>query len=451
MSSYALATSFAEALLGGAWERRAMISRLAYITNLGDKLEQGKGAWIAKLVALLVAEHAEAPDPETLTEWLYESKPFKRLGDDVRIRRWLKPALAMTESPWPVPALASPKELATWLGVDVHRLEVLADSHGLAREARDPRMHHYRYTWAAKRSGGHRLIEAPKLRLRTVQRYLLDDVVAKIPPHEAAHGFRAGRSVRGFAAPHVGRDVVIRLDLNGFFPSVSAAHVTAIFRTVGYPDEMARLLAALCMHRTPRDVLATAPSRPWSELAKLRGAHLPQGAPTSGALANLAVYQLDLRVAALAASLDAQYTRYADDLVLSGSRALARAAPTVIARIGAIAFEERFALNFRKTRMMTKSDRQRITGLVVNTKLSLERTEIDRLRATLFNCARTGPAAQNRDGHADFRAHLAGRISWVASVDATKGRRLRGLFDRIRWDEPVNADAAGVSDGLTRT
>ncbi|NVB82868.1 MAG: RNA-directed DNA polymerase [Kofleriaceae bacterium] len=431
-----LVREFAGALLAGPWERRPMIARLAYVTNLPE------AGWIVKLVAAVLRKHGEPPDHEALTDWLYSHRPLQRVlvDPEIRIRRWLEPPLEMADSPWDVPPLGSRKELATWLGLDVQRLEALADERGRVREAREQRMRHYRYTWIAKRAGGHRLLEAPKPRLRAVQRLVLDDIVAKVPPHDAAHGFRAGHSVVGFAAVHVGREVVIRVDLHAFFASVSRPRVAAIFRSAGYPREIAGVLAALCTHRTPRDVLAAAPSREWSELAKLRGAHLPQGAPTSGALANLAAYRLDVRVAALAAAIGASYTRYADDLVLSGPRALARAASSIVGRIGAIAHDEGFALNFRKTRVMTASDRQRITGLVVNEKLAVTRDEVDRLRAILFNCARTGPAAQNREGHADFRAHLLGRISWVSAVDRGKGDRLRALFDRIRWDE-APADA----------
>jgi retron-type reverse transcriptase len=292
------------------------------------------------------------------------------------------------------------------------------------------------------------LLEAPKPRLRQLQRYILDDILAHIPPHPAAHGFRTGHSIATSAAAHVGRAVVIRLDLQTFFTSVVRARVVAIFRSAGYPERVARTLAALCTHGSPPDVLHAMPRQdtpvaaPSTHdvvaararmLARLHTAHLPQGAPTSGALANLAAHGFDVRVHALAMSIGASYTRYADDLAISGGRELARAAPTIIARVGAIAFEEGFALNFRKTRVMTASTQQRITGLVVNDRLAVPRVEIERLRAILHNCVRTGPAAQNRDSHADFRAHLLGRIAWVASVDAHKGARLRAVFERIVW------------------
>src|SRR5205814_6189510 len=133
--------------------------------------------------------------------------------------------------------------------------------------------------------------------------------------------------------------------LQAFFSSVFAARVIGILQTAGYPDEVARTLAALCTHRTPSDVLAGAPDPDPLDLARLRTPHLPQGAPTSGALANLAAYRLDLRVAAFAAKLGATYARYADDLVLSGTAELTRAAPTIVARLATIAADEGFSLN----------------------------------------------------------------------------------------------------------
>jgi retron-type reverse transcriptase len=331
----------------------------------------------------------------------------------------------MAESPWRVPALATESELACWLGIEAGALALYADRRGLAR--------HYRYRWIAKRTGGHRLLEAPKPRLRQLQRFVLDDILSAIPPHDAAHGFVAGRSVASFVERHVGRDVVIRVDLEAFFTSITATRVAAIFHAAGYPDPVAMALAALCTHRTPSRVLHEAPEREWRRHAQLRARHLPQGSPASGALANLVAFGLDVRIAALAASIGAHYTRYADDLVISGDRRLVRAAPTLVARLGAIAIEEGFALNFRKTRVMTASTRQHVAGLVLNARAAPPRDELERLRAILHNCTKTGPAIQNREDHPDFRAHLLGRIGWVGSVSPANGARLRAIFDRIRW------------------
>lgn len=404
-----------------------------------SRLRDAMGAkrpWMHTLVRAARSRYATAPAAALgdLAQWLYTHASFgDAVGDEQRVIHYATPAPEMAESPWRVPALATTRELATWIGIDIDSLEVLADRRGISRSSKHQQARHYRYAWIPKPLGGHRLVEAPKWRLRTAQRRILDEILSSIPPHDAAHGFREGRSVITFAQQHIGRAVVLRVDLQAFFASVFAARVIGMLRTAGYPEEVSRTLAALCTHRTPPDVLAGAPHRDPIELARLRTPHLPQGAPTSGALANLAAYRLDVRVAGLAAKVGATYSRYADDLVLSGDRELAHAAPTLVARLAAIASEEGFSLNFRKTRVMTKSARQRITGIVVNKKLSAPRAELDRLRAILHNCQRHGPASQNRDGHADFRAHLRGRVAWIQSLDPQKGARLHALFERVRW------------------
>lgn len=393
--------------------------------------------WMPALVRAARSRYISTPAAALgdLAQWLSAHDAFvEAIADRPRVIHYATPAPEMAESPWRVPALATTRELATWIGIDIDSLGVLADRRGVSRSSRHPRARHYRYAWIPKPSGGHRLVEAPKWRLRTAQRRILDGILNHIPPHDAAHGFRAGRSVITSAQPHVGRAVVLRVDLQAFFASVAAARVIGVLRTAGYPQEVCRTLAALCTHQTPADVLAGAPHRDPIDLARLRMPHLPQGAPTSGALANLAAYRLDVRIAALAAKLGARYSRYADDIVLSGDRPLAHAAPTLVARLAAIASEEGFALNFRKTRVMTDSARQWITGIVVNQKLSTPRPELERLRAILHNCARYGPATQNRDGHADFRAHLRGRVAWIRSLDPQRGDRLQAMFERIRWE-----------------
>jgi RNA-directed DNA polymerase len=425
-----LARVLAAALLDGDWEHNAMLSRLRDAIGI-------ERPWMRTLVRAARSRYATPPAASLrdLARWLSTHNAFREaIAARPQVVRYATPAPEMADSPWRVPSLATTRELAMWIGVDVARLDVLADRRGISRSSTDPRARHYRYAWIAKPSGGHRLVEAPKWRLRTAQRRVLDGILGHIPPHDAAHGFRAGRSVVTFAQQHIGRDVVIRVDLQAFFSSVFAARVVGILRAAGYPDEVSRTLAALCTHRTPPDVLAGGPDRDPIDHARLRTPHLPQGAPTSGALANLAAYRLDVRLAGLAAKLGATYARYADDLVLSGDRALVRAAPTVVARIAAIASAEGFSVNFRKTRVMTASARQRITGIVINDKLSAPRDEIERLRAILHNCRRDGPAAQNRDNHPDFRAHLRGRVAWIGSLDPQKGARLRDMFEQIRWE-----------------
>jgi hypothetical protein len=239
-----------------------------------------------------------------------------------------------------------------------------------------------------------------------------------------------GRSVRTAAARHAGAEVVICLDLAAFFTSVPGPRVYGLFRSAGYPEPVAALLTGLCTVATPVPVLSGAPAGLRSALAR---PHLPQGAPTSPALANRVAARLDRRLTGLADALGATYTRYADDLVLSGDRALGRAAGRVVDTVGRIAAEEGFRLQPAKTRVQGPAGRRTVTGLVVNERPTVRRSEVDALRALLHNAAVHGPASQNRAGHPDFRAHLAGRVGWVESVDPARGARLRAQLARIDW------------------
>jgi hypothetical protein len=161
--------------------------------------------------------------------------------------------------------------------------------------------------------------------------------------------------------------------------------------------------------------------------------HLPQGAPTSPALANLSAFGLDRRLTGLAATLDATYSRYADDLVLSGGPLLRRAADTVAAAVADIARDEGFHVNEAKRRLATRAGRQRVCGIVVNDRPNLARHEYDRLKAVLHDAARHGPEAANRAGVPDLRAHLQGRVAWLESLNPARGARLRERLDAIDW------------------
>ena len=162
--------------------------------------------------------------------------------------------------------------------------------------------------------------------------------------------------------------------------------------------------------------------------------HLPQGAPTSPALANLTAYRLDCRLAGLARTAGAVYTRYADDLAFSGGEEFSRVVKRFSTHAAAVALEEGFSVNHHKTRNMRQGVRQQLAGVVVNQKVSLRRRDLELLEAILTNCARHGPASQNRAALPDFRAHLEGRIGFVEMVNREQGQRLRELFEAVRWE-----------------
>lgn len=299
-----------------------------------------------------------------------------------------------------------------------------------------PGQRHYHPRLLAKRHGGWRLLEVPEPWLMGVQQRLLQRLLRHVPVHEAVHGHPGGPSVVDHAQAHAGQPVVMRFDLQDFFGHVRASRVHALFATLGYPCAVAQAMTALCTTATPEPVLQRLRAEggwTWQQARHLRDGHLPQGAPSSPALANLCAFRLDLRLDGLAHALGARYTRYADDLVFSGDASLAAARARVETWVGRIALEEGFALNHRKTRCLYQGQRQTVCHVVVNARTNLSRDDFDRLKAILHRCATEGPASQNREGHPRWREHLEGRVAWAAQLNPPKAQRLRRWLDRIDW------------------
>ena len=137
----------------------------------------------------------------------------------------------------------------------------LADARGLERDTPHRRLRNYTYRWQPRPDGPPRPIARPKQRLKEIQRWILHEILDRIPQHDAAHGFVPGRSVRTHAALHVGRASVVRLDLEDFFATVPAGRVFGIFRTAGYPEAVAHTLTGLCTNGVPGRV-ARSPAEP---------------------------------------------------------------------------------------------------------------------------------------------------------------------------------------------
>ncbi len=347
---------------------------------------------------------------------------------------------------WHLPAFHTPQELADWLGVRVGELAWLVHRSTSDRRPADEQRSHYVYRWVKKRSASleagspnsrpvqtqWRLIEAPKQTLKRAQRKILTEILEKIPAHQAAHGFVRGRSIVSNARPHVGQAVVIKLDLQNFYANVTYNRVVAIFRSMGYCREAAIWLGRLTTSAVPWSLAVPDGNEELKSLYVRR--HLPQGAPTSPALANLSAFGLDVRLSGLLKKFGGRYTRYADDLTLSGNDDFRYALRCVLPLTEQIVRSERFRLNHRKRKVVRRGHRQLVTGVVVNAKPNIRRDEFDQLKAILHNCVKLGPASQNRDNHADFAAHLRGRIAFVRQLNPVRAEKLRRLFEQIRWD-----------------
>ncbi len=379
----------------------------------------------AEIMALL------AENPEALAAWLERDE-----ADDVPL---YAPFVATRPLPEVMPNFAA--TLPALNGVsDIARLL------DVSREEWDDALarSRYRLRCVRKSSGGVRLIEIPSEALRVLQRRTLHRLLGRVSVHDAAHGFVRGRSVHTHAAAHVGRDIVIRLDLKDFFPSISGARVFLFFRSLGYNVRAANALTALCVawqtRRSLRDGLKTLATTTDINalLPRYSVAHVPQGAPTSPALANLCARSLDLRLDAWAKSFGATYTRYADDLVFSGDAALAKSWRAFIATARVIIGEEGWELNVQKTRVMRRSVRQVFTGLVVNSRVNVARDEFDALKASVHRFCKPDATA-----NADELRVLLGRVAWLGQSHPARAEKLRNkLYASTDSRADTNGDAA---------
>jgi hypothetical protein len=271
-----------------------------------------------------------------------------------------------------------------------------------------------------KRGGGERVICAPKKQLRWVQRQILDQILAKVPVHEAAHGFVSGRSTVSNAQQHRGTALLLKFDLTDFFPTIHYHRVMGLFASLGYyvgdgrfgtDDDAKRVaptLARLCCYAPDPES--------WE------GVVLPQGAPTSPAISNLVCRRLDARLEGLARRNQGTYTRYADDLTFSFQDTTPN-----LGRfrwwVDQVCHQEGFFVNQAKYRVIRASQRQLVTGIVVNDELRIPREERRRFRALLHNCRRHGVASQAR-GRANLGAYLRGFASYVHMVYPEEGAEL---------------------------
>ena len=386
---------------------------------------------VDKLIHQLLSQFTEKPDKSSLTEFLI-SHPIVSswLGITYPAPRIVKINLQSEDlKPLPkaLPQLHSLSDLSDWLSLSNGQIDWLAD---LKRPTERTPKHfqHFHYLTSIKRDGRPRLIECPKSLLKKVQRKINEEILCHANIHDSAHGFRPNRSCSTHAGLHVQKSHLLLFDIAHYFHSILWSQVVRVFHELGYSRTVAKYLTAFCTHRCDlKHIVFNQFTQQDQDLFKHR--HLPQGSPTSPMLSNAVSFVLDKRLSGLAQKLELTYSRYADDLAFSGNNQ--RDWTFLEPLIGSICLEQGFQLNHKKTRILRSHKQQRVTGITVNEKINVDRRYYDQLKATLNNCVNKGLDSQNREDHSDFRAHLLGRINYVASLNPQKSKKLLAIYHQI--------------------
>ena len=293
-----------------------------------------------------------------------------------------------------------------------------------------------------RRNGRERRIEVPTRTLKFIQRLIHESLTRVYGPHPAVHGFRSQRSIITNAQNHIGRQFVLNIDLEDFFPRISRKRIYGRLVALPYAfdSDVANLIAALATNAYSR---------------------LPQGSPCSPVLANMVAAELDSDLAKLCGSLHCRYTRYADDITISTSRStlspdLARypnaldTGQVIIGdRLRDVIERHNFRINDRKCRLQSNWTRQVCTGLVVNSqRITPPRKYIRRLRALIDHWNRNGwqsaaqglHAKENRPLFSDrqrFKSHVLGRIAYLRMVRGSDDP-ISERLERIVANIPAN-------------
>ncbi len=256
-----------------------------------------------------------------------------------------------------------------------------------------------------KRDGSLRVIHEPKPELKRKQKAILRWLQSRgIKPSSYAHGFVIGRSTATHARLHVNKRVIVKVDIEDFFGSVTSAMITTALRHEKLPSNYINEIVEACT---------------------LKGA-LPQGAPTSPFLANLALKEADCRMAGLAKKFNATYSRYADDLCSSSNN---HKLNLILAQVEWILNDCKFALNKNKTRVTRKGNRQIITGIVVNKKAGVPRELKRNARARIFK----QKMRLLHDGAIDPKecASLKGLAAYLRGISLESGAKLSRSLKEI--------------------
>lgn len=292
--------------------------------------------------------------------------------------------------------LSTDRDLALRLGIAASELQHVAAHHG---------EYHSSYRNTINRKRRHLYVVAPRL-ANILKR--IDALLQTVPLPDGMHGSRKGHRPSDAARPHVGHELLGKIDISNFFPHITPDRVRAVFTSLGCTDHVAGLLTRL----------TTADN------------HLPQGFNSSSSIANLVIAPAMSRMNGLARHMDLDVTNYLDDIALSGDQRVKYAH-----RVGLrIIDSSRLVVNRRKSQTVPRSESQRVVGFTVNQRLSVPRDYRRNLLLTLHKCRAYGPLSQCPDGDlGQLRRSLAGRIQHVRARHPRQGRELQKVFEQIAW------------------
>lgn len=263
---------------------------------------------------------------------------------------------------------------------------------------------HYKRVTIPKRNGTNRVLHIPDDTLKSIQKKILVHILENIPVSKYATAYIKGKNLSANALPHIKHKYLLKIDIKDFFPSITYLQVyTTAFNSKIFPIQVGQILSSLCC----------------------RNDCLPQGTPTSPYLSNVVMKSFDNCIGEWCNNRDISYTRYCDDLTFSSNSPMGNLYVKVCDMLECMGFE----INDRKTHFITNKSQQKVTGLVVNEKVSLPKDYKRNLRQELYFVEKYGiEDAIIKGGKHDFikqdipqsdsyYSYLIGKTNYVLQIE----------------------------------
>ena len=268
---------------------------------------------------------------------------------------------------------------------------------------------HYHKAKLPKKSGGYRNLSVPDEILKAIQRQISEVLLIHSPTSRYAKAYRFGSSILRNAKHHVGKQVVLKLDILHFFDNIRYSTVKdKVFPAEIYAEPLRILLTMLCYHKDA----------------------LPQGAPSSPAITNIILHEFDELIGQWCRERNIAYTRYCDDMTFSGNFD-----PAEVIRFVRLELKKMgFLLNEQKTKVQRPGQQQAVTGIVVNEKLSIPADYRRKLRQELYYCRKFGIREHLQKIGLEipedtYRMQLLGKVNYVLQVHPDD----RDMLDARKW------------------
>lgn len=299
------------------------------------------------------------------------------------------------------------------------------------------RIEYYKRFKIKKRRGGYRTIQTPTNELKYLQKWILRNILEKVPSHKSCTGFDKLSSIKKNAEIHLNAECILKIDLLRFFDSINEKRIYGIFKSFGYQNNLCVSLAKICTIKQNETFYNTFKKNEDNLkqylLSKDEGI-LPQGAPTSPKLANLILRNLDERLERLCSKYNVNYSRYADDLTFSGKKENLLYLKKIIYKI---IYSENLFANIGKTKFIVRGNPYLVTGLSVhNEEVKVIRRKKKEIEHHLYHCIKNGVIVhliKSNIGNRNFKDWLFGNICFVYSIEPKVGQNYFNDFNKIEW------------------